>query len=178
MLVILTEEPSMKEFLDILIPRYYPNLLFKTIPHRGKQDLEKHLPQILRSWKLPDTKFIVIHDQDSWDCHALKTELKARCDAVRPDVVVRIACRELEAWYWGDLPAVARAFKKPKLSALARKSKYRIPDSIINPKSELRRHLPRYEQLQGARIIAEQADIERNTSHSFHVFMKSLQQLC
>jgi hypothetical protein len=177
MLVILTEEPSMKTFLDILIPRFYPDLVFKTIPHRGKQDLEKHLPKFLRSWKVPDSKFIVVHDQDNWDCYLLKAELQAKCDAIRPDVVVRIVCTELEAWYWGDLLAVAQAFEKPKLPALARKSKYRIPDSIVSPKEELQNKLPHYEQLNGAKMIAEHADIERNTSHSFHVFIESLQKL-
>ncbi|MDR0380739.1 MAG: DUF4276 family protein [Oscillospiraceae bacterium] len=176
MLVILTEEQSMKIFLETLIARYYPKLNCKIIPHRGKQDLEKHIPKILRSWNVPNSRFIIVHDQDSWDCVILKSELKAKCGAVRSDVVVRIACMELEAWYWGDLLAVELAFARTGLRALSQKSRYRIPDGIVNPKDELKKHLPRYEQIAGAKLIAEHADIERNTSHSFRVFIKSLQQ--
>jgi hypothetical protein len=177
MLLILTEEASMKVFLETLIARYYPKLEFRIIPHQGKQDLEKHIPKILRNWNVPDTRFLIIHDQDSHDCRLLKAELQAACDAIRPDVIVRIACMELEAWYWGDLEAVGLAFGKTKLPALSRKSKYRVPDKINNPKSELKKHLPPYEQISGARLIGQYAEIERNTSHSFQVFMKSLQQM-
>lgn len=176
MLVILTEEQSMKIFLETLIARYYPSLVFKIIPHRGKQDLEKHIPKILQSWNVPNSRFIVVHDQDSWDCVTLKSRLKAKCDSVRLDVVVRIACMELEAWYWGDLLAVELAFEKTKIRALSKKSKYRIPDNIVNPKDELQKYLPRYEQLAGAKLIAEHAGLERNTSHSFQVLIRSLQQ--
>lgn len=177
MIVILTEEPSMKIFLETLMLRYYPSLKFKIISHRGKQDLERHIPIILKSWNVPDSKFIVIHDQDSWDCLSLKNKLKTKCDLVRPGVIVRIVCMELEAWYWGDLLAVEQAFNNNKLRSLSRKSKYRIPDSIANPKNELRKHLPRYEQEDGARRIVEHAVIEHNTSHSFQVFIKSLQSM-
>jgi hypothetical protein len=177
MLLILTEEQSMKVFLETLIARYYPKLEFRIIPHRGKQDLEKHIPKILRNWNVPDTRFLIIHDQDSHDCLLLKAELQALCDSIRPDVIVRIACMELEAWYWGDLLAVERAFGKTKLQSLSRKSKYRVPDKINNPKSELKRYLPPYEQISGAKLIAQHADIERNTSHSFQVLLKSLQTL-
>ncbi|MDR2898637.1 MAG: DUF4276 family protein [Spirochaetaceae bacterium] len=175
MVVILTEEPSMQLFLETLISRYYPNLLFKVIPHRGKQDLEKHIPKILKSWHVPNSHFLIVHDQDSWDCRTLKNNLQSICNAIRPGVVVRIACVELEAWYWGDLLAVEQAFGRHDLQSLSGKSKYRIPDSIVNPKDELRKHLPHYEQLDGAKRIAEYAMIDRNTSNSFQVFIKSLQ---
>ncbi|MGL4209719.1 MAG: DUF4276 family protein [Candidatus Adiutrix sp.] len=177
MLVILTEEPSMKIFLETLIKRYYPTLALRIIPYRGKQDLVKHIPKILQSWNVPNSRFIVVHDQDSWDCMTLKSELKAKCDSVRSGVVVRIACMELEAWYWGDLLAVELAFGKPKLQTLSLKRKYRNPDNIVNPKDELQKHVKRYEQLAGAQLIAKYADIERNTSHSFKVFIRSLRQM-
>ncbi len=38
-LVFLLEEPSMKEFLDVFLPRILPkDIVFKTIPHGGKSD--------------------------------------------------------------------------------------------------------------------------------------------
>nr|AGS51983.1 hypothetical protein [uncultured bacterium contig00006] len=106
----------------------------------------------------------------------MKSKLQALCDSIRPDVLVRIACRELEAWYWGDLLAVEQAFGITTLHALTRKSSYRVPDSIITPKRELQKRLPRYEQKLGAELIAQCADIERNTSRSFQVFIRGLQR--
>jgi hypothetical protein len=84
---------------------------------------------------------------------------------------------ELEAWYWGDLLAVEQAFGIHNLQSLSGKSKYRIPDSIVNPKDELRKHIPRFEQLDGAKRMAKYAEIDRNTSKSFQVFIKSLQDM-
>jgi hypothetical protein len=172
--VILTEEQSMKIFLETLIRRHFPDLLVTIIAFRGKQDLEKGMVRFLRAWQVPDSQFIIVHDQDSWDCEELKTALQTKCNAVRSGAIVRIACIELEAWYWGDLVAVEQAFKKSGLRELSGRSLYRDPDKIENPKSELHKYLPQYEQQSGARAIAEHIDVTRNTSHSFKVFFKSL----
>jgi hypothetical protein len=174
MLVIFTEEPSMKAFLETLIHRLYPEIPLKIIAYSGKQDLEKNVVRHIKNWLAPDCKFIVVHDQDSWDCIELKNKLTAMCKSVRPNVTIRIACRELESWYWGDLTAVGTAFGKQELTSLTRKSKYRHPDMIENPKIELKRHLPQYEQISGAKAIAEFVDVNRNTSHSFQVFFRKV----
>jgi hypothetical protein len=177
MLVILTEESSMKVFLETLILRVYPGMQVTIIAYQGKQDLEKNIARHLKNWRTPDTKFIVVHDQDSWDCIALKRQLTAICDSAKPDVAVRIACRELESWYWGDITAVEAAFNIQSLQRLIRQRKYRDPDSIENPKYELKNRLPQYEQQAGARAIAEHIDVERNTSHSFQVFINKVNEL-
>ncbi len=176
MLVILTEEPSMKVFLETLIRRIYPNLQMTIKAFRGKQDLEKGVARFLRHWQAPDSRFIVVHDQDSWDCLKLKRWLTMICDEARVGVAVRIACHELESWYWGDLSAVGLAFNKKDLQRLASRRNYREPDRIVSPKNELKRYLPQYEQQAGARAIAEHIDIGRNTSHSFRVFMNKLDE--
>ena len=50
-LVFLLEERSMKEFLDILLPKILPeNVGFRTIPHEGKSDLEKSIKTKLKAW--------------------------------------------------------------------------------------------------------------------------------
>jgi hypothetical protein len=166
----------MKVFVETLMSRLFPELIEKTkiIPHSGKQDLEKHLPNILKNWQTPNSLFIVIHDQDSWDCVRLKQKLQKICDSIRDGVTVRIACIELESWYWGDLAAVEKAFNKTGLLKLARRRNYSVPDRIQNPKTELQKHLPQYEQQAGARAIAAYIDPDRNTSHSFGVFFRSL----
>ena len=43
------------------------------------------------------------------------------------DVLIRIACTELESWYFGDLTAVSMAYGKD-FTSFSAKSKYRIPD--------------------------------------------------
>jgi hypothetical protein len=174
MLVIFTEEPSMKVFLETLIHRIYPKISLKIIAYQGKQDLEKNVARHIRNWHTPNSKFIVVHDQDSWDCIFLKDKLVTICSLAAPNVTIRIACHELESWYWGDLTAVSTAFGKSSIIVLSRKRKYRIADEIENPKSELKKQLPQYEQIAGAKAIAEYIDITRNTSHSFQVFFRTI----
>jgi hypothetical protein len=98
-IVFLLEEPSMAALLEGLVPRVLPGVPFQCIPHEGKADLEKSIPRKLRGWREPDVRFVVIRDQDSADCKDVKRRLAALCkQGNRPDTVVRIACRELEAW--------------------------------------------------------------------------------
>lgn len=67
-LVFLLEESSMKELLDIILPRIIPEGIdFVTIPHSGKSDLVKSIPNKLRGWNEPDVKFVILHDQDTND---------------------------------------------------------------------------------------------------------------
>ena len=84
------------------------------------------------------------------------------CEEYDREVLVRIACLELEAWYWGDLMAVEQAYGKD-LSKVGRKRSYRIPDDIVSPKRELQKLLPEHQQIEGAKRIAHYIDIDRNT---------------
>ena len=138
---------------------------------------EKSIPIKLKAWNIPDSKFIVVQDQDSNDCKALKGELQKLCMECGREVLVRIACHELEAWYWGDLKALEQAYQKD-LSKVARKRKYRIPDDIVAPKHELQKLLPEHQQMEGAKRIAQYIDIDRNTSTSFRVFVDGVRKLC
>lgn len=176
-LVFLLEEKSMKVFLDTLLPKVLPpDVDYFTIPHEGKSDLKKSLPTKLKAWNIPDSKFIVVQDQDSNDCRKLKQELLDLCKEYDREVLVRIACHELEAWYWGDLKAVEKAYNKD-LSKVGRKRSYRIPDDIVSPKRELQKLLPEHQQIEGAKRIAQYIDIERNTSVSFHVFVDGVRRM-
>ena len=177
-LVFLLEERSMKELLDRLLPNILPeSVTFQTIPHDGKTDLQKSLPIKLKGWNEPDTAFVVVHDQDSNDCMELKQNLVKLCQGYGRRFLIRIPCHELEAWYWGDLDAVGKAFGKD-LSALNRRKKFRDPDRIGNPKQELKRLFPDMGQIEGARKIAPFMDIEKNRSHSFRVFVSGVRTLC
>jgi len=101
----------MAEMLRGLIPALFPEwrerVDWQLVPHEGKTDLIRSIPRKLRAWREPGVRFVVVHDQDQADCLQLKGTLTELCrDAGRSDTLVRIACRELEAWYLGDLAAV------------------------------------------------------------------------
>ncbi len=128
-LVFLLEEPSSKHLLDILLPKILPNgVEFQTIPHRGKQDLQRSIPHKLRGWNEPgDIRFVILEDQDARDCIKLKQELLSLCESTGKRVLVRIACQEMESWYFGDVSALAIAYNNPKLRSLSQKENTVFP---------------------------------------------------
>jgi hypothetical protein len=176
--VFLLEEPSMKALLEVLIPRIAPTLQFRLIPHEGKTDLEKSIPRKLNAWRTPGAKFINVRDQDNDDCKVLKGRLKALVpDHREASTTVRIACRELESWILGDLEALAKAFDTENLPAKATTAKYRNPDALGNPAEEVRKIVPAYQKVSGARRVGELMQVDRNTSTSFRVFVTSVMAL-
>ena len=81
-LIFLLEEPSMDNVLNEILPKIIPNQIsFICIPHQGKQDLAKSIPNKIRAFKQfsPKTQFVIVHDQDSNDCKELKSELLEIC---------------------------------------------------------------------------------------------------
>lgn len=176
-IIFLLEERSMKDLLERLLPRILPDdVSFQLLPHEGKSDLQKSIPRKLRAWREPDVRFIIIHDQDSADCIALKKQLQELCVGTGKKPLIRIACHELEAWYFGDLKAVSMAYGK-ELTSLSNKSKYRNPDQIENAKEELRKLIPEHEQIAGARRIAPFMDLNNNRSNSFMVLIDGIRNL-
>lgn len=174
----LLEERSMKEVLDVLLPKILPEeVAFKTIPHNGKSDLESSIPRKLKVWNQPDAKFVIVRDQDSADCHRVKESLQNIVGSVGKEALIRIVCRELEAWYFGDLKAVSQAYDKD-VTGLSEKKKYRIPDNIGNPKDELKKIFPKHQQIDGARRISEYMDVNNNSSESFRQFVSGVRRLC
>jgi hypothetical protein len=112
-LVVLTEEPSASDLIEGLLPRLLPaGWKHRCISYEGKQDLEKRGPLLLRAWQNPAAVFVVLRDQDSGDCRAVKARLVERFTKARVgSILFRIACRELEAWIVGDLEAFADEFE-------------------------------------------------------------------
>lgn len=177
-LVFLLEEPSMEALLNGILPRILPEgVNFQTIPHEGKSELEKSIPIKLRAWNEPNVAFVIVHDQDSNNCIELKKKLVGLCANSNRKFLVRIPCHELEAWYWGDLDAVSKAYDKA-LTPLKNKKKYRVPDQIENPKQELKKLIPQMGQIEGAQRIAPHMNIANNTSYSFNVFVQGILRLC
>ena len=174
-IVFMVEEPSMKALLDNLLLRIIPDVDFLVIPHNGKGDLAKSIPRKLRKWPFPKDKFVIVHDQDSNDCIKLKEGLKLLCESSnsKNEYLIRIVCVELEAWYFGDLKAVSLAYGKD-LNQYAVKRKFREPDKIVNAKEELRRLVPTYQPIDGAKKISAFMDVENNTSYSFNIFVNGV----
>ncbi len=176
-LVFLLEEPSMKYLLDEILPRILPDgVSFQTIPHNGKRALEKSIPRKLRGWNEPEVRFIILHDQDEKDCRELKKSLLSLCKGTEQAVLIRIACQEMEAWYFGDMEALALAYHNPKLRKIPAQKKYRVPDGIPSPKEELYRLIPEHQQIAGAKRIAPYMVVERNTSESFRQFVAGVRR--
>jgi hypothetical protein len=142
-LIFLLEEPSIATVLNEILPKIIPDTTsFICIPHQGKQDLSKSIPIKIKAFKSfsPETKFIIVHDQDSHDCKKLKAELLEICQtAGQPNAMIRIICHELESWFLGDLAAVEKAYKlKPNsLSQQQNNRKFRNPDQLNSAKQEL-----------------------------------------
>lgn len=168
----------MKYLLDELLPRILPEgVSFLTIPHNGKRALEKSIPKKLRGWNEPgDVRFIILHDQDTKDCRELKQSLLSLCEGTGKPVLIRIACQEMESWYFGDMQALAAAYNNPKLCKISAQKRYRIPDLISSPKEELYRIIPEHQQIAGAKRVAPHMDIERNTSESFRQFISGVRR--
>ena len=179
-LVFCLEEPSAREMLEALLPRLLPGEVnFRFIVFRGKQDLEKQLVRRLRRWQTPDTAFVVLRDQDRADCREVKKRLvELCCRAGRPDTLVRVACRELESFYLGDLEAVEKGLKLNGLAKKQRSRKFRDPDRLEQPSQELARLASwRYQKLAGSRAIAPYLRLEGNRSRSFTVLVSGLRRL-
>lgn len=176
-LVLLLEEYSMRALLEKLLPRLFPELEFLCVSHEGKNDLQKSIPRKLRAFREPGIQFCIVHDQDRADCKELKQRLMALCDeGGRSDAVVRIACRELEAWYFGDIEAVAAAYERPDLQTITRRAKYREPDAIDYPARELERLVEGFQKVSGARLMGKQLTRE-NHSQSYQRLIAGIEGL-
>ena len=186
----------MKAFLSGWLPRILPeNYTFEIYSHQGKPALLKRLEARLKgysSWMPNYYRVFVVVDRDGDDCKSLKSRLEECCKnaglqsrrtTAGPEwqVVTRIAIEELEAWYFGNWPAVCAAY--PRLSAtVSKQAAYRNPDQIQGGTWEaFERILQRYGYFkqglakeQAATDIGKHVDAEHNRSHSFSVFYDSI----
>jgi hypothetical protein len=190
------EEPSMEAALQQLIPRLIGNQLpGRIIMYRGKRDLLKQLPARLRGYRdrlaREDLKIIVLVDADAEDCRKLKARLErmAREAGLRTksagdgtfEVVNRVVCCELEAWFFGDPTALRAAFPRlPPNFAAGRR--YREPDRIPEAWETLVRLLKRSSyaralpgKIELARRVAAEMDPARNRSSSFRAFVQAIE---
>lgn len=176
-LVFCLEEPSAKAMLENLLPKIttrFDNFFY--IVFEGKQDMEKQLVRKIKFWQKPDSQFLILRDQDSALCLEVKQQIQQLCiQAGRPDAIIRIACRELESFYIGDLMAVEKAFSLNGLHRQQGNRKFRTPDQLNNAKQELKKLTKnKYQEISGSREIAKYMDVDNNKSHSFQTLINSI----
>ena len=173
------EEPSAEEMLRGILPRILPEgVTPRYVVFRGKQDLEKQLIKRLRGWQQPDTTFVIMRDQDSGDCKIIKEKLTNLCaKAGKSTVLVRIACRELESFYLGDLAAVEKGLNMKGITKKQLSRKFRSPDNLANPSEELEKLTEgRYQKKAGSRAIAPFLLNGENRSHSFNILVSGIKK--
>lgn len=181
-LIFFLEEPSAEEMLKGILPKILPEEVFPEYKvFEGKQDLEKRLPILLKAWRVPDCSFLVMRDQDSGDCRVIKAKLASLCQSAAGNytpILIRIACRELESFYLGDLAAVQKGLGISGLTEKQNIKKFREPDKLGNPSGELKwLTAGNYQKILGSRAIAPHLDLEGNRSHSFRVLVSGIRKL-
>jgi hypothetical protein len=193
----LVEEPSVEAALQNLVPKICGSgITFSIHAYRSKTDLLSKLLQRLKGYGNflpPDWCIVVLIDEDREDCQSLKEKLdRAARDAglvtkgmaqncSRFKVLNRIVIEELEAWFFGDVPAIQQAYERVS-PFLATKSAYRDPDAIKGGTWEaMERELQRtgyfksgLAKIKAARAISAHMVPSRNRSGSFKIFQQGL----
>ncbi len=194
----LVEEQSAESALANLLPKILPaGVGFDIHPHNGKSDLLKKLPSRLtgyKSWIPNDWKIVVLIDEDRGNCADIKNRLETAAEqagfstkssqAGNFQVLTRIAIEELEAWFFGDIPALVAAY--PGVSqTLAAQAGYRNPDTIRGGTWEkLLKVLQRagyfstgLPKVEVAAEISKHMIPENNRSKSFQVFLAGIKAM-
>lgn len=195
----LLEEPSAEAFLQVIFGAVLPPpVTWNPIVFQGKDDLLRKLEPRLRAyrkWIPDDWRIVVLVDEDRQDCRLLKRQMetaavnaglttKTSLRGTAFTVLNRIAIEELEAWLFGDVPALAEAYPgvSPNLGAKAR---FRNADAIGGGTWEsLERVLQNagyyaggLPKIEVAREVAKYMQPDRNTSESFRHFVSGLSAL-
>lgn len=165
-------------------------------PFDGKQRLLKNLHSVLRG--IVDSDFadsiVVLVDADKDDCRDLKRRLleialsghlRQRKTSREPDIWIRIAVTELEAWFIGD-PVAARSAYPGITAGDSRQRQWRDPDGLTDAWEWLERLLIRrghYVSRMPKTIVARDIasylnlDPDHNTSQSFRLFLRTLREV-
>ena len=178
-IVFFLEEQSAEAMLIGLLPRILPaDVCYRCVVFEGKRDLESQLVRRIRGYRVPHARFVVLRDQDAEDCRVVKAHLARLCnEAGRAGSMIRVACRELESWYLGDLKAVEMGLHVAGLARLQDKRLYRDPDVVQSPARQLRRIAPSYQKVGGSRAIGPYLDPENSRSKSFVTFVEGIRRI-
>lgn len=196
----LVEELSAKIALENILPKLLPeDASFCIHPFQGKHDLLLKMYARLRTYKLymdSSHRVVVLIDRDNDNCMELKDKLDnitlrsgfiSKSTAKNNSsfqVLNRIAIEELEAWFFGDVDAIVKAFPRVPVT-LHKRAAFRDPDSIKGGTWEaLERLLKKYKYYKSrasktdvAKQISQYMQPDNNRSKSFQVFISGLNEL-
>lgn len=195
-LEVLVEDPSMEKCLRELLPKLLGDAAtFGIYPSQCKEEFLDQLPKRLKGYKswIPDKwKVVVIVDCDDDACRQLKEKLenisaeaglrsRTKVGAGKWQIVNRIAIEELEAWFFGDMNAVRKAYSRVSKN-IEKKAAYRNPDAIRGGTWENLERILRNAgyfkgglgKIEAARQIGKNLDPKCNISRSFQVFRDAL----
>lgn len=176
-IVFFLEERSAEEMLRGIMPRLlaaHPDIGAVYIAFNGCHALEKNLSSRIRGYQNPNAAFIILRDQDVGLCKERKQKLQSLVPADNR-ILIRIACRELESFYFGDLPAVEQGLNL-NLERHAKKKHYRAPDQIQKPSTQLESLTQgKYAKIAGSRAIAPRLRLDGgNASPSFNALINGI----
>ena len=173
----------MENFLRVLLPNILPagyqldvNCFIRA--HEGKKHLQKEIPKKVKAYRhiRKPCQVIVIQDQNSSDCKKLKSSLiKLITDNADIPFLVRIVCRELEAFYLGDMRAVEKVYPKFKADKFSRKAKFRNPDNC-SAFDEIKKLIPGFQKVYASKEISKYISVECNKSTSFKHLVTGIQR--
>lgn len=196
---LLVEEPSMEAVLRVVVPRIIPGVSFEVRVFNGKPDLLAKLPDRLKGYRdwshVGGLGVVVIVDRDNDDCVTLLGNLNATgqrhgyslcslTQAIQGTLLNRLVVEELEAWFLGDVPAMATAFPGVP-TTLRSRSTFRDPDAVRGGTAEafgrvLRQaghHTNGLRKIAAASEISPHLHVEKNDSNSFVKFRDGLRML-
>lgn len=179
MLVIFTEEPSMKETLRAILPKLGMDTRHvRIVSFDGVDNMENSLPVQLRALsRSANTNVLILRDNDNGSCTSHKARLQgmARDANMGARSKARIVCQMLEAWFIGDNTALSasRHLQKP----IPRRLRNCNPDALPNPKAELKRLRNGYTEIKGAKAIAPHMAVDANRSSSFRHTIEAIRSL-
>lgn len=210
-LIFLVEEPSMRACLDGFLDNFLEDATHQIVDLGSKEQLQIQLPKLMKGYanrirfSEPHLRVVVLLDQDDDVCTDLKKELervaadyglatKSQAGVGAPfQVVNRIVCKELEAWFFGDPEAVKQAYTRVHDNHF-KQAHLRKPDEVpgktalalldtfaragcftdyANPRLQLGN---RWKYL-AAEKIGPLLDPDRNKSPSFQAFVAGVRAL-
>ena len=187
--VFLVEGATDADFLHAFLPRVgIAKERFVVMPFKGKGDLLGNFHLRIRRWREPGARFVILVDQDEDDCKRLKRDItesaREKCAIQSERLLVRIACREAEAWYLGDIAALQEAYPDARPSVWRSISRRKNPDDIRPPKpSGILANIPGFAKRDAAERMGDilgrkwLESVENNRSASFRCFASSLMRI-
>ncbi|BBM88895.1 hypothetical protein COTS27_00582 [Spirochaetota bacterium] len=187
-LVCFVEGASDQKFLKILIKNIKGKSNKKTkidclsLGSYGK--LKSKIKKRIQNMQSSDNNFLIMIDQDKSDCRERKNEIsqEVKIDKNKraTKVKIRVACRQLESFYLGDLNAVKEGLNIRSKKLLQRKTKkpFSNPDDITNPLEELKKLTGSKSKNILSKAITPYLKIDgTNKSHSFNVLVTAIEHL-